>query len=389
MQRTGEVNEEKKTWTEEERLELAAKLDAELDEYINSLEKKSYTEGWPEDRWQEEMEKHPFFMKKAPEPGEELSPLMEGLQKLKYGEDENTPEELATNYKEDGNFNYKYKKYRLAILSYTEGIRTKCKDNDLMAQLHNNRAAAHFMLQNYRSCLNDCKLALKFKPEYPKALSRAATCCFHIKDYTQCIDLCEQFLNNNPNDKRILKLRADAVLAQKSLQRDKRKQERTEKKLEKEEEKLLEIILRRGITLELMNAKQKLELNDLEPQLPQIALCKVHLEGDKLVWPVMFLYPEAQQTDFVQNFHEDTLLIDQLIEMFEKPLDWDVKHRYTVNNINIYFEGKNKCSVHTVDVQLTLGEILRDKQFVVRGGTPAFLILVKSSEAEERFLANY
>lgn len=58
--------------------------------------------------------------------------------------------ELANNYKEDGNFNFKYKNYRLGILSYTEGIRTKCKDIDLMAQLYNNRAAAHFMLKNYR-----------------------------------------------------------------------------------------------------------------------------------------------------------------------------------------------------------------------------------------------
>lgn len=40
----------KKVYTDAERLELAAKLDAELDEYINSLEKKQYTEGWPEDR---------------------------------------------------------------------------------------------------------------------------------------------------------------------------------------------------------------------------------------------------------------------------------------------------------------------------------------------------
>lgn len=93
MQQTGdEVGDKRKFWTEQERLELAAKLDAELDEYINSLERKSYAEGWPEDRWQEEMEKHPFFMKKPPEPGDELSPLMEGLQQLKYGEDENTPE---------------------------------------------------------------------------------------------------------------------------------------------------------------------------------------------------------------------------------------------------------------------------------------------------------
>lgn len=81
-----------KKWSDGERLKLASKLDAELDEYINNFERKSYTEGWPEDRWEEEMDKHPFFMKKAPEPGEELSPLMAGLQQLKYGEDENTPE---------------------------------------------------------------------------------------------------------------------------------------------------------------------------------------------------------------------------------------------------------------------------------------------------------
>lgn len=87
-------NEDKKM---QERLELAARLDAELDEYINSLEKKSYTDGWPEDKWQEEMEKHPFFMKKSPEPGDELSPLMEGLQQLKYGVDENTPEGMFHN----------------------------------------------------------------------------------------------------------------------------------------------------------------------------------------------------------------------------------------------------------------------------------------------------
>lgn len=31
-------------------------------------------------------------MSKAPEPGEELSPLMQGIQQLKYDENENTPE---------------------------------------------------------------------------------------------------------------------------------------------------------------------------------------------------------------------------------------------------------------------------------------------------------
>ena len=61
--------------------------------------------------------------------------------------------------------------------------------------------------------MNDCKLALKLKSQYPKALSRAATCSFHIKDYDQCIDLCDQFLDQNPTDKTISKLRSDSVIA--------------------------------------------------------------------------------------------------------------------------------------------------------------------------------
>ena len=40
------INDEKKVYTEAERLELAAKLDADLDVFIDSLEKKRYTDGW-------------------------------------------------------------------------------------------------------------------------------------------------------------------------------------------------------------------------------------------------------------------------------------------------------------------------------------------------------
>lgn len=70
---------------------------------------------------------------------------------------------------------------------------------------------------------------------------------------------------------------------------------------------MLEIILKKGINLELVDDKQKLDLRDLEPQVPQVAQ-KVHFDGnDKLIWPVMILYPETQQTDFIQNFHEDIM----------------------------------------------------------------------------------
>lgn len=43
----------KKNMTDEERLALAEKLDKDLDDFIDGLERKRYTEGWPEDRWEE------------------------------------------------------------------------------------------------------------------------------------------------------------------------------------------------------------------------------------------------------------------------------------------------------------------------------------------------
>ena len=49
---------------------------------------------------------------------------------LKYSEEDNTPLELAENYREDGNFNFKCKKYRYASISYTEGIKHAIREKD-------------------------------------------------------------------------------------------------------------------------------------------------------------------------------------------------------------------------------------------------------------------
>lgn len=55
-------------------------------------------------------------------------------------------------------------------------------------------------------------MALKFKPQYPKAMTRAAICFLMLGDYDQCIDLCDQFLDHDPTNKTILKLKSDATI---------------------------------------------------------------------------------------------------------------------------------------------------------------------------------
>ncbi|CAD6238708.1 GSCOCG00008529001-RA-CDS [Cotesia congregata] len=384
-----DVNQEeksnKKNWTDEERLDLATKLDNELDEYINSFEKKPYSEGWPEDRWQEEMEKHPFFMKQFPENGE-VSPLMEGLQQLKYSEEENSPEELAINYKEDGNFNFKYKKYRLAILSYTEGIKTQCKDDNIRAQLYNNRAAAHFMLKNYR--LNDSKQAMKFQQNYPKALSRAASCSYYIKNYDQCIEFCNKHIAENGPSAEISRLMTSAISEQKQKNRMERLKDKREEKEKRESEKLLETIKSRNLIID-SNGQKNFETKHLDPQIPQLADHTVRLDADgKLIWPVVILYPEIFQSDFIQNFHEDTRFVDQLEEVLSEPPEWDTGRRYNLASVNVYLEADNKV-IHKVDISQTLGSILKIKGYIIKAGTPSFFILIANSDSEKKFLDNY
>ncbi len=130
-------------------------LTRKLDEYMEQLEsrRQKYMDGWSGKNW-EEMESHPFFAKGI-EYTKELSPLLKGIQNLKYSLDKNTPEDLAKNYKEDSNFNFQAKKYRLAVLSYTEGLRQKCGQRELETQLLTNRAVAHFHLGNMVSRNND------------------------------------------------------------------------------------------------------------------------------------------------------------------------------------------------------------------------------------------
>ena len=59
---------------------------------------------------------------------EELPALTQVLQDYKYSAEENTPEELAKYYMEDGNFHFKCNKYRFAIASYTYVRKPKCTD---------------------------------------------------------------------------------------------------------------------------------------------------------------------------------------------------------------------------------------------------------------------
>lgn len=291
---------------EKERLELADKLDKDLDAFIDSLERKPYTDGWSEENWEEEIKKHPFFMKELPKEGDELHPLLQGLQNLKYDTEENTREELAENYKVDGNFYMKHKKFRMAIIAYTEGLQQKCTNEDLNAVLHNNRSAAHYFLQNYRSSLNDALKAVKLKPDYMKARIRAAHCTNHLNRFEECQEICSKILDEDPANEEISNLMMESSKRQYLVNRDKRKYEYGERKKIEKWEQLIAFLAQRKIKFFEKTDATKLETKDLNPILPPLEDNPVALDKNQsLVWPVGFCYPEFETMDFEKSLSEN------------------------------------------------------------------------------------
>ncbi|XP_055532118.1 DNA polymerase interacting tetratricopeptide repeat-containing, protein of 47 kDa [Wyeomyia smithii] len=375
----------KKGMSDEERLQLAAKLDNELDQFINSLEKRRYTEGWPEDRWEEEMAKHPFFMQKPPEPGEELSPLMEGLQQLKYDPAENTAQELADAYKDDGKFYMQHKKFRMAVLSYTEALNFELADTEYKAVLYNNRSAANFFIKNYRSSLLDAQKAFELKPDYDKARWRAAQCASLLNKYEQCVCLCDQILDRDPGNVLALELRKTTLAKRASKERDARKAAQAERNNQAQQMRTIEQLRKRKIKFEEHDALTNVKR--LKPRLAPLEDFMVEADSNGVLhWPTVFCYPQFLSTDFQQQLSEEYTMEEVLINMFEEPLNGDEDGVYLPHNLNIYYEDRLAGCVHKVDTKKQIKDIVQEKRFYVYEGTLVFFILPKDSSQEREFL---
>jgi len=370
---------------------LAQKLDRELDEHIDAMLEKNkayrYTDGLSEENWEEEIKRIPLFSNEVTQEDIDNSPELQAMQALKY-ESEN-PLESALAHKEDGNHNFQRKKYKQAIIAYTEAIKEKHDDKLLYATLYTNRAAANFHLGNNRSSLNDAMRALHFKPGHMKALLRCATCCFDLEKYDDCVSWCEKGLKLDKNETRLTELMKKAEYQKKQVERDARKEESKRIKDLAKRKRLLDALEERDINIESSTGKSKgsnieklLSTSGSSPHTGKIYLD----ESNVLHWPVYFLYPEYNQSDFIEDFKETHSFVDHLY-VFETLPDWDVEQKYTVENIEIYFEDKWQKKIIHLNHNISLRKILSDSRYLLRGGCPAFMILSKATDFYKKYSA--
>ncbi|XP_029905858.1 tetratricopeptide repeat protein 4 [Myripristis murdjan] len=375
-----------------------------MDEFIDKFRTHKYKNAFNESNWEEEFEKVPMFMKTAPEEIDpKTHPELACLQSMIH-DDDRTPEEQAMSLKNEGNEYFKEKNYKNAILSYTAGLKKNCGDQELNTVLLTNRAAAHFYLGNMRSALNDATAAKKIRPDHLKALVRGAQCCLELRNFAEAIQWCDAGLKAHPTDKKLQELRAAADKQKRAAERDARKAKAQKKKTRTEKEALLAAIKERGIKL-MQHNKVRQHSSDSEDEDGGSArgLAELSLDGlssqeatgaqvfldpqGSLHWPVLFLYPEHQQSDFISAFCENSCFIDHLAVMFGEELPpWDTDRKYLPQNLQLFFEDEEKDTLYQVDPETSLLKVLQHNRCFVKAGSPSFIVLVNGSSFRTQFL---
>ncbi|NWX79298.1 TTC4 protein, partial [Alca torda] len=292
----------------------------------------------------------------------------------------------------EGNEYFREKDYRRAVIAYSEALKKNCEDPELNAVLHTNRGAAQFYLGNYRSALNDAIQAKKLKPTHLKAIIRGALCHMELKNFSEAIAWCEEGLRIDSKEKKLVEMRAKADKLKVNI---KAVQPDFSTCWQGRAVMGIDLLCERNIKLVLEPSSEEEEISDGLAELSidgfhsdNATGAKVHLDADgNLNWPVLFLYPEHEQTDFIAAFHENSRFIDHLMVMFAELPPWDLERKYLPSNIELYFEDEERAEMYKLSPEHTLLQVLQHQRYFVKAGTPTVLAFVKHSPFSKKYFS--
>lgn len=272
----------------------------------------------------------PFFMNKLNETdgkgGENVQ--LEALRSLAY---EGTAEEIATNFKNQGNDCFNAKQFQHAVQYYTQGLEAGSDDSLLNVALYINRAACNLKLKNYRRCIEDCKRALQIDEFNVKACCRAGQAFLAIERLEEGRQILQYGLNIDTENQVILE----------ALDLIKKKEQQVAKKKHLANEKLLmEATLRRA--LELRGIQNIYSLRPTSFLDGATLKLEVPLDVEsQLIFPAIVLYPTIDEFDCVEGLSELTQPIELLETLLSRPQEWfgDPKHKnFNTKSLECYLE---------------------------------------------------
>ena len=337
---------------------------------------------------EEQLNETPFFMTKLPDNIEDNVKL-QALQALLY---DGTPEENAANFKDQGNEAFKIGRsgYKDALVFYTKGINQGPDDVLLMAQLYNNRSAVQLAVKNYGFAVRDAVLSISLDQSNVKAFWRASKASLALLKCAEAETFCKKGLELFPESSDLITLLNE--IQAKRIQLD---LERARIEAGKSEAlKLQKAMKQRGVLQHVDS--EKLALIELGPGIfgSDAPRAIFDPKTDRIMLPLVLMYPPLSQFDFVQSANEDTCLLDHLTEMFAQPAPWDPQVIYksplTMTafmlpiNESILNDEKRENIIYRVNLRTPISRLLGSVIKCYELGLMAFYVL-PNFEERKRF----
>ncbi|PVI00519.1 TPR repeat protein-like protein [Periconia macrospinosa] len=309
-----------------------------------------------------EMNRMPLFMTTLDETdgegGENIA--LEALKALAY---EGTRYEIAENFRQQGNECAREKQWNDAKEFYSkaiaalkappkepdpedeieEGVRVmeigdepeldeeeeRRKEAGVEEACYVNRALCNLEKKNYRSSIQDCASTLRLNPSNIKAFYRSGIACLALDKLPEATDACTRGLSLDPENVSLKSLQTKIASRKTYL-------EGVEKARREREEKAASERATLGLALKARNIKTR-----TTEQAPDLEDASIKLENpldpsSTLTFPVILLYPQHSQSDFVKAFSEFDTISQHLEYIF--PLPWDTNHEYGVEGVEVYME---------------------------------------------------
>ncbi|GMM30878.1 HSP70/90 family co-chaperone [Martiniozyma asiatica (nom. inval.)] len=261
-----------------------------------------------------DLNKLPFFMNElsVAEDGSNETEV-EALKALAY---DGEPDEIAENFKNQGNDCYKAKKYKDAVEYYTKGLNVECGVKHIEAALYLNRAACNLELKNFRMTINDCKECLIRQPKNVKACYRAAKAYFsinHLDEAQATLDFAYSIDDKN--------LAVNTLIKQVNAKVDQIRKKAEEKKKREEENQKINDTLDKALKLRGITTVHSSYGKDTTGE------AKLHLEDPhdvetQLIIPTMILYPTIDEFDVISEVSELSTPYELMELVTDRPDEW-------------------------------------------------------------------
>jgi len=329
----------------------------------------------------------PLFMKSLPTDSED-DVVVQALQSLAY---EGTPDEVAQNFKDQGNEYFKGGRFREALGFYSQAIDAKPTDTTLQESIFCNRAACNLQLKNYGSVLKDCSKAIVLNTKASKAYYRSAMALIALERYEDALDCCERCLMFDTDNDGVIqaKTRAQDAKAKKD-----EKEAKMQQRLKEESDK----------RNRMKTAFEKRHLIATSDKHGSDSPCEPHFDPEDpsqetLIFPAFFLYPQYATSDVISEFVEDTHFSAHLEQMFpptgQRP-DWDAKAEYDVSSIVVY-AMTHRRRLLKVGKKMTLRDVItvaHEKPGAARDGLELkngylTFVVLKKGDVEEKWVTEY